>query len=112
MLAAIVSQLIPLGYDPLYKNTFQMGAMMRAVLVSHSARKVLVVEQNHVTKHLHPTPDAIIADTLRHGYKQMTRYCRYVKKVTECSGPNMVRYLEPDNANGLVKVGLHCTDRK
>jgi len=46
-------------------------------------RRKLFIAKN-VTKLCHPHRSAVITDTVRVGYEQITSYCRYVKKVESC----------------------------
>lgn len=107
MLTALLDQLTPFGYTPLYYGPGEeMDSVVRnEYLQTHSKwnkrRKLLVAEHNHVTKSYHPYYDAVIADTVRDGYDQITSFCRYVKKVESCSGDEILDCLR--NETTLVQ---------
>lgn len=94
MLDAIITELKPMGYHALYFSGSHMDSAVHGEYSSPTPRKLLVAEHNHVTKNYHPRRNAVIADTVRDGYKQMTSYCRYVKGVRECAGKMMMACLK------------------
>ena len=95
MLDAIITELKPLGYIGLYNN---IATRARAEYTGHSPRRLLLAEHNQITKSIHPQRSAVIADTVRDGYNQMTSYCRYVKKVRSCTGDDMLQCLNSKDA--------------
>ena len=98
MLTALISQLVPLGYMPIYQRMERTNALVQAEYVSHTPRKLLILEHNQITKAHHPQRSAIIADTVRDGYKQMTSFCRYVIGVRKCTGDEMLQCLNSSEA--------------
>lgn len=50
-----------------------------------SSPRVLLVQHNDITKSVHPTRDAIIVDTFRPGYAQITSFCTHIQRVSSCS---------------------------
>lgn len=87
-MSAILSQLlVPLGYEELsYSKRLVVTALRHRVLTPAGARQRLkTMHHNFVTRDMHPAPRAVvIADTFRDGYQQMTGYCRYFHKSTDC----------------------------
>ena len=98
MLEALLSQLKPLGYVGLYSTNDRMAMQVRFEYSGHSPRRLLVAEHNRITKSIHPQRSAIIADTIRDGYNQMTSYCRFVMKVKSCKGDEMLQCLNSREA--------------
>lgn len=104
MLTALLEHLLPMGYTPLYYGQGEeMDAVVRnEYLPTHvnftKRRRLLIAEHNHITRSYHPVPNsAVIADTVRDGYQQMTSYCRYVRKVKSCTGSEMLDCLRNPN---------------
>lgn len=85
MLTELLTYLVPLGYVPLYYDLDEMDIAVHNEYVSPHPRHLFVAEHNHVTRSFHPQNQAVIADTVRDGYAQMTSFCRYVLKVRKCS---------------------------
>lgn len=84
MLTALAEALNPLGYEGIYVPAETMNVHVRNEYKRPNPRRLLISEHNRVTKAFHPTRSAVIADTVRDGYEQMTSFCRYVKKVPTC----------------------------
>lgn len=84
MLSSLIEALSPLGYEGIYVRSEVMNVHVRNEFKRPHPRRLLVSEHNRVTKAFHPTRSAVIADTLRDGYEQMTSFCRYVRKVPTC----------------------------
>lgn len=85
MLTELLDILVPLGYQPLYLNILPMNVVVRHEFIRSKPRRLLVAEHNEITKQDHPHRNAVIADTIRDGYAQITSYCRYVKHVKQCN---------------------------
>lgn len=84
MLSSLIEALSPLGYEGIYVRSEVMNVHVRNEFKRPYPRRLLISEHNRVTKAFHPTRSAVIADTLRDGYEQMTSFCRYVRKVPTC----------------------------
>lgn len=84
MLTELLEILMPLGYQPLYLNEMSMDVVVRHEFIRSSPRRLLVAEHNKITRQHHPHRHAVIADTVRDGYAQITSYCRYVNHVERC----------------------------
>lgn len=99
MLTALLAELQPLGYTPLYlEQGEEMDAIVRNEWFHPTSRRLFIAEHNHITRSYHPRRDAVvIADTVRDGYDQITSYCRYVQKVRKCSGEEMLECLRNEN---------------
>lgn len=98
MLTALLEEIRPLGYEPLYyEQGEEMDAVVRNEWYRPTSRRLFVAEHNHVTRAYHPRRDAVIADTVRDGYDQITSYCRYVQKVRKCDGDEMLACLRNEN---------------
>lgn len=94
MLAALLELLQPLGYEATYYNPgFETNHSLNFQFGKLSARRVFVAEHNAVTRAFHPRRSAVIADTVRNGYEQLTSLCRYTRGVAGC-GSDMRRCLE------------------
>lgn len=84
MLTSLAEALHPLGYQGVYVSSELMNVHVRNEYKRPYPRRLLIAEHNRVTKAFHPTRSAVIADTVRDGYEQMTSFCRYVKDVPTC----------------------------
>lgn len=84
MLAALVDELTPLNYVPLYHVHPDMQMAVRSEYRRTRPRRLLVAQHNRITRDMHPRRAAIIADTLRDGYKQITAFCRHTRHVPTC----------------------------
>lgn len=90
MLAVLLPQLQRMGYTPLYLHRGAMEVAVRSEFVRAHPRRLFIAEHNRITRMHHPRRLAIIADTIRDGYQQMTSFCRYVRKVKSCDNRNAV----------------------
>lgn len=97
MLDALIHTLKPYNYTPLYFTGSTMKAVVRAEGFSASPRRLLVAEHNTITREDYPLGHAIIADTVRDGYEQVTSFCRYVTKVKTCD-QDMLECLNSEEA--------------
>lgn len=84
MLTELLQILVPLGYEPLYLNKLPMDVVVRHEFMRQNPRRLLVAEHNDISRQHHPHKHAVIADTVRDGYAQITSYCRYVAHVENC----------------------------
>lgn len=98
MLAELLSQLVPLGYTPLYFQRGEMEIVVRNEYVRRKPRLLLIAEHNRITRRFHPRRLAVIADTIRDGYEQMTSFCRYVRKVPSCDPKLIIACLQSKEA--------------
>lgn len=46
--------------------------------------RVLLVQHNSIVRSVHPDRDAVIVDTLRPGYEQITSFCTHIQRVRSC----------------------------
>lgn len=99
MLNALLDQLVPLGYSPLlYQEGEEMDSYVRSIFKQryaplHPKRLFFIAQHNHITRAFHPLRDAIIADTVRDGYQQITSFCRFARGVHQCEGDQMINCL-------------------
>lgn len=86
MLAALLDLLQPLGYHATYFNPGpETNHSLRFLFTSSSGpARVFVGEHNAVTRAYMPEKRAVIADTVRDGFEQITSLCRYTRGVTGC----------------------------
>lgn len=86
MLTALLEALVPLGYHGTYFSAgHETNYSLRSEFIKYeNRRKLIILEHNVVTKSYHPNRKAVIADTVRDGYEQMTSLCRYTKAVSSC----------------------------
>lgn len=86
MLDALLKILEPYGYTSLYHyNPERMDAIVRTQMNSAGGR-LFIAQHNRVTRLHAPGKRVVIADTFLDGYKQITSFCRYVRKVETCDG--------------------------
>lgn len=97
MLSALLNELVPLGYQPLYYHTMDMATIARMVASSFRPQRVFIAQHNSVTREDTWNRPTVIADTVRDGYLQMTSYCRHVRSVQTCD-EQMVKCLKSKNA--------------
>lgn len=93
MMNALMDVLEPLGYVPLPKKRDEMDISVRNEYIRPSPRRLMLVQHNKVTRAHHPHRRAIIADTIRDGLPQVLSYCRHMRQVSYCFGPDMLRCL-------------------
>lgn len=89
MLAALVDQVIPYGYTPLYHMHPMMEMAVRSEFRRTYPRRLFIAQHNRITRDMHPKHSAIIADTIRDGYKQITAFCRHTRHVPTCDDAMM-----------------------
>lgn len=85
MLAALVESLRPLGYNTIWLVESDIEMPLRHEFIRTEGRRIMLLRHNHVTKSLHPTRSALIADTIRDGIERMTSFCRYFRKINTCN---------------------------
>lgn len=102
MLTALLEALEPLGYRGMYVKAEWMDIKVRNEFRQPHPRRLLVSEHNRITRAYHPTRSAVIADTIRDGYEQMTSFCRYVKKVPNCDD-QLIKCLRSKNTISQIK---------
>lgn len=89
MMNALMDALQPLGYyAPPHMEPELEGAIRNEFRRKHP-RRTMVLHHNSLTRNVHPARRAVIADTIRDGYKHVTSYCRYIKHVKTCNGSDM-----------------------
>lgn len=59
-------------YDPMNAHTID------------NAMKIVLVQHNDITKQMEPNGNAVIADTFRDGYAQMTSFCIDIQRISSC----------------------------
>lgn len=69
------------GYVSLYHSGPRMKEVVRAEYLAPNPRRLFVAEHNAVTRDETAGRKTLIIDTIMDGYRQVTSYCRYVKKV-------------------------------
>lgn len=119
MLAALLDQVVPMGYTPHYSGGEVIEAIVRSTYVptasaSRTNRLLFIAEHNKITKAFHPLRDAVIADTVRDGYRQITSLCRYSRRATNCSGDEMLDCLRSNTSlqeRFYRWAGNHAEDR-
>ena len=89
MVEALLRELVPLGYHTVYDSDTVTRATVRGEFTKAMPQKLFVAEHNDITKSFHPRRNAIIADTVRDGYKQMTSFCRFAFGVKKCDSKEM-----------------------
>lgn len=85
MLASLLPQLVAMNYVPFYYHRGEMDFAVRNEFIRANPRNLFIAEHNRIVRSHHPKGHAIIADTVRDGYEQMTSFCRYVQKVKSCN---------------------------
>lgn len=53
--------------------------------IREKPRNIFIDEHNRITRSHHPHGLAVIEDTVRSGYEQMTSFCRYNHKSKHCT---------------------------
>lgn len=71
---------------------------MKHEYMKYNPRRIFIAEHNRITRDFHPNRNAIIADTVRNGYEQITSFCRHVRKVKDCVGDEMLSCLRSREA--------------
>lgn len=97
MLTALIDVLSPYQYVPLYHIPEEISHVVRResrIVLLHNRRRLLVAQHNHLRRSIHPQSNAIIADTIRPGYEQITSFCRYVKNLSKCDDDLMLSCLK------------------
>lgn len=61
-----------------------------------SAKRLLIVNHNDVTRNYHPAGAAVIADTVRDGFAQMSSYCRHIRGARDCAADLEACLRSPD----------------
>ena len=85
MLDALVKELRPYGYNALYHyESSRMNEVVRGEMHRPNPRRTLVAQHNGVTRDHANGRRTVIADTFQDGYKQITSFCRYVRRVENC----------------------------
>lgn len=69
------------GYVPLYESGAQLRTLVRAENAASTPMRLFVAEHNSITRADVGDRRAVIVDTVGDGYKQITSFCRYVRKV-------------------------------
>lgn len=91
MLTALLDQLVPrFNYVPLYLVADEMSTIVHHEYRRKSPRRLFIAQHNGVCRDIHPQRRAIVADTFRSGYDQMTSYCRFVKDIGSCDDQAML----------------------
>lgn len=97
MLTALIDALAPYQYVPLYHIPEEMGPIVRResrIVLPHMRRRLFIAQHNNLRRSIHPQSNAIIADTIRPGYEQITSFCRYVKNLSQCDDQLMLSCIE------------------
>lgn len=84
MMAAFLDTLPSFGYVPLNRGEADVEIPLRHELVRTRGRRLMLVRHNHITRDVHPTRSAVIADTIRDGFERMTSFCRYIQHFESC----------------------------
>lgn len=105
MMNALMDSLTPLGYHAVPQMTNELEDIIRNEFYKPNPRRLMVLHHNKVTKNMHPRHNqaAIIADTVRDGFKQVTGYCRYMRGVKTC-GEDMLTCLR---SNSSIEQNLY-----
>lgn len=86
MINALMKALIPLGYEPIPLKNFELEAGVRNEYIRAFPRRLMTIHHNKLTKAIHPDARrVVIADTIRDGYKQLTSYCRHMRRMEFCN---------------------------
>lgn len=83
-MAALLDSLRPLGYSAISQGDSDIEMPLRHELVRSQGRRIMLVRHNHITRDIHPTRNALIADTIRDGFERMTSFCRYIRNTETC----------------------------
>lgn len=94
MVAALLTILPPLGYTPLNYWHDHMHIIVHNEYVRPRPRRLFISEHNLVKRSHHPTRHAVIADTFRDGYSQMTAFCRHMRKQRTCNSTAITNCLQ------------------
>lgn len=84
MANALITPLSAYGYVAPVEQWDALQATVRNEFVRPSPRKLMLLYHNRITRAYHPRRDAVIADTFRDGFAQVTSQCRHMGKVDTC----------------------------
>lgn len=84
MMAALLDELPKFGYTPVNTGDAEVEIPLRHELIRSKGRRIMLVRHNHITRNIHPTRSAIIADTIRDGFERWTSFCRYIRRIETC----------------------------
>lgn len=116
--SSIISFLLPelksLGYTMLYTHGQEANNSIHHAFIRPSnvrKRKLAVIEHNRVTRGYHPHRDAVIVDTVRDGFSQITSFCRYTMHVKAmCHTQEMQRCLRMNRT--LMEMSYRWANRQ
>lgn len=89
--SSMLEQLLKLSaiysYRPLYESGTHLRTLVRAASLSRNkSERLFIAEHNSISRADIRHQSAVIVDTITDGYKQITSFCRFVRKVrvTDC----------------------------
>lgn len=100
MLNELIHQTAPHNYTPLYYGPQMMVDAVRAESLKAHPPRLLIAQHNRITRAITRPRKTVIADTILDGYTQVTSYCRYFEKVSNCDD-QMINCLASTNTRHL-----------
>lgn len=95
MREALLVALEPYGYRPIPYRMDSLAAILHQTYLrpSSTAKRIILIQHNSITRDIHSRKNAVIADTIRNGFARITSHCRHVQHVQTC-GEDMIQCLQ------------------
>lgn len=84
MSMALYETLAQQGFTPVIRDDREAQTIVRSEYLRPYARKLAVLYHNSLHRGYHPYRRAVIADTIRDGFEQVTSFCRGKRHVSTC----------------------------
>lgn len=89
MSLALYETLTKQGFTPVIRDDREAQTIVRSEYLRPYSRKLAVLYHNSLHRGYHPYRRAVIADTIRNGFEQVTSFCRGKRRITTC-GDEMI----------------------